>query len=53
MDNLSKLKEAIDEIDTLIEKRVIATDPEFKAWKNKAERILIKMYGLKRLKSVD
>lgn len=45
MNYSSKLQEVIDEIDILIEKRVTASDPEFKAWKNKAERVLIKIYG--------
>lgn len=40
-----KLKDIIDEIDILISKGVISSDPEFQAWKTKAERFLINKYG--------
>lgn len=49
MTDYEKLKSIIDEIDTLINMNVRASDPEFQAWKTKAERFLIRNYGEKNL----
>ena len=45
MTDNEKLKNIIDEIDVLIENKVTCSSPEFKAWSNKAERFLIKVFG--------
>ena len=45
MDDYRKLKAIIDEIDELINRQVSSSDPMFKAWKTKADRLLIKAYG--------
>lgn len=45
MTDYEKLKSIIDEIDMLISNGVTSDDPEFIAWKNKAQRFLIKKYG--------
>lgn len=45
MTDYQKLKNIIDEIDTLISKRVTASNPDFEAWRMKTERFLIKKYG--------
>ncbi|MDF2986857.1 MAG: hypothetical protein K0R50_2367 [Eubacterium sp.] len=45
MNNYEKLKEVSDEINKLIELKVSSGKPEFIAWKNKAERLLIKIFG--------
>ena len=39
------LDEVIHDIDELINKKVVSSDSDFKAWRNKAERTLIKIYG--------
>ena len=38
------LDEVIHDIDELINKKVVSSDSDFKAWRNKAERTLIKIY---------
>lgn len=40
MTDIKKLKEIIDEIDVLINKSVQRSDPEFKAWHDKATRFI-------------
>lgn len=45
MTDYEKLKAIIDEIDTLISTQAISGDPDFKAWKTKTERFLIKIFG--------
>jgi len=45
MNNYEKLKEVSDEINKLIELKVSSGKPEFIAWKNKTERLLIKIFG--------
>ena len=45
MSNRERLKELIDEIDSLLSARVSSSDPQFKAWKVKTERFLIRTYG--------
>ena len=45
MTDYEKLKGIIDEIDNLINHQVTSETPGFIAWKNKAERFLIKKYG--------
>lgn len=45
MTDYEKLKGIIDEIDSLIEKKVSSSDSEFQAWKTKTERFLMKKYG--------
>jgi predicted nucleotide-binding protein len=45
MTDYEKLKEITEEIDTLIAQGVSSSDSEFQAWRTKAERILIKIYG--------
>ena len=47
MTDYERLKNIIDEIDVLIEKRVTSSDSSFIAWKTKAERFLIKNFGEK------
>lgn len=47
MTDYERLKNIIDEIDLLIEKRVTSSDSTFVAWKTKAERFLIKKFGEK------
>lgn len=45
MTKYEKLKQIIDEIDILINKKVISSDPVFQAWKTKAERFLINNFN--------
>lgn len=45
MSDYERLKEIIDEIDTLLEHHVTKSAPAFCAWYNKAERFLYKTYG--------
>lgn len=45
MSTYSKFKNVIDEIDVLLDSQVTSSDPAFKAWKSKVERLLIKAYG--------
>lgn len=45
MTDYEKLKVIIDEIDDLINHHVTSDTPAFIAWKNKAERFLVKKYG--------
>ena len=45
MTDYEKLKGIIDEIDLLISHKVISSEPEFQAWKTKAERFLIAKFG--------
>lgn len=45
MNDYEKLSKIIEEIDNLISQQVTSSTPEFKAWKIKAERFLIKKYG--------
>lgn len=45
MSDYQRLKNIIDEVDILISKRVTSSDPDFQAWKAKAERLLVKLYG--------
>ena len=45
MSGIEKLKEIINEIDVLIEHRVIRNDSEFQKWYNKTLRFLHKQYG--------
>lgn len=45
MTDYEKLKDIIDEIDTLISIGVTSSNPDFKGWKTKAERFLVKKYG--------
>lgn len=45
MNNYEKLKRIIDEIDSLRSKKELTRDPEFKAWKAKAERFIAQTYG--------
>lgn len=47
MSDYTKFKEIYDEIDELIGKKVDSSTSEFKAWKVKTERFLIKKYGEK------
>lgn len=49
MTDYQKLKNIIDEIDVLVSKRVTASDDDFRAWKDKTERFLVKKYGYKKL----
>lgn len=53
MTNYERLIEVMVEIDELIAKRVKSSEPEFQAWHNKAERILIKIYGEKSFEVKD
>lgn len=46
MNDYEKLKKIYDEIDELIALRIDASSPMLKAWKMKAERFLIKKYGV-------
>lgn len=45
MTDYEKLKEIYDEINGLIAMRVSSSTPDFRAWKVKAKRFLIKTYG--------
>ena len=45
MNKYEKLKGIIDEIDSLISKKVRSSSPEFLAWKTRIERFLISEYG--------
>ena len=45
MSDYERLKEIIDEIDTLLEHHVTKSAPAFCAWYNKAERFLYRTYG--------
>lgn len=45
MSDYEKLKQIIDEIDSLIAQRVKSSDPSFEAWHTKTERFLIKKFG--------
>lgn len=45
MTDYEKLKQVTDEIDVLLSKNVKRSDSDFQAWHNKAERILIKLFG--------
>lgn len=45
MNNYEKLKRIIDEIDSLSNKKELTRDPEFKAWRAKAERFVAQTYG--------
>lgn len=45
MTNYEKLKQIIDEIDALINKKAISSEADFQAWKTKAERFLINNFG--------
>ena len=45
MTDYEKLKRIVDEIDALISNKVISSDPEFRAWRAKAERFLIEKFG--------
>lgn len=45
MTDYQKLESIYAEIDTLIEKKVMSTSPEFKSWRSKAERFLINHFG--------
>ena len=45
MSDYEKLKQIIDEINSLIAQRVKSSDPSFEAWHTKTERFLIKKYG--------
>lgn len=45
MTDYEKLKGIIDEIDTLIGRNIRSSEPEFQAWRTKAERFLIKKFG--------
>lgn len=45
MNNYEKMKAIYDEIDSLLSQKVTSGSPEFQAWKMKAERTLIKLYG--------
>ncbi len=45
MNDYLKLNALLDEIDKLINQQITSSSPEFKAWKTKTERFLIKRYG--------
>lgn len=45
MTDYEKLKEIYDEIDRLIEMRVDDSTPEFRIWREKTQRFLMKKYG--------
>ena len=45
MTDYEKLKEIYDEIDRLIEMRVDASASEFRIWREKTQRFLMKKYG--------
>ena len=45
MTDYEKLKEICDEIDRLIEMRVEDSTPEFRIWREKTQRFLMKKYG--------
>ena len=45
MTDYEKLKKIVDEIEVLISNKVISRDPEFQAWRTKAERFLIAKFG--------
>lgn len=45
MTDFEKLKQVTDEIDILLSKNIKRSDSDFQAWHNKAERILIKLFG--------
>lgn len=45
MTDYVRMKEIYDEIDVLIAGNVSASAPEFRAWKTKTERVLIKLFG--------
>lgn len=45
MTDIEKLKNIIDEIDVLINKRVDSTTPEFTAWRDKTKRFIYHHYG--------
>lgn len=46
MTDYAKLKSIIDEIDVLVANNVTASAPAFEGWEIKAERFLIKKYGI-------
>ena len=45
MTDYEKLKGIIDEIDPLVSRNIRSSEPEFQAWRTKAERFLIKKFG--------
>lgn len=45
MKNYDRLKKLYNDIDTLISNRVTSSSPEFTAWRIKAERLLLNMFG--------
>ena len=45
MTDYQKLEAIYNEIDTLIEKRVMAESPEFESWHSRAERFLVNHFG--------
>lgn len=45
MTDYEKLKGIIDEIDPMVRRNIRSSEPEFQAWRTKAERFLIKKYG--------
>lgn len=45
MTDYEKLKGIIDEIDILVSRNIRSSEPEFQAWRTKAERFLIKKFG--------
>lgn len=45
MSNYDKLKKIIENVDLLMTKSKLTDDPEFQAWKSKAERLVAQIYG--------
>lgn len=45
MTEYERLKDIINEIDDLLDRSIKSSDPDFRAWKTKTERFLIKAYG--------
>lgn len=45
MTDYEKLKGIIDEIDPMVSHNIRSSEPEFQAWRTKAERFLIKKFG--------
>ncbi len=52
MSDYEKLKNIIDEIDILINNPNLTESPQFRTWRTKAERIIVKLYGDKSLEHI-
>lgn len=53
MTDYQKLEAIYNEIDTLIEKRVMAESPEFESWHSRAERFLVNHFGRDNYEATD